>query len=71
MRRRQCPGQRCLGRSKDHKHCQTPCVQPSEESVAKEIYSKGILYLPNTVAFGSAIFLIVLAISMAIHNCRK
>ncbi|CAB3990632.1 A disintegrin and metallo ase with thrombospondin motifs adt-1-like isoform X2, partial [Paramuricea clavata] len=42
MRRRQCPGQRCLGRSKDHKHCQKSC-QPSEDRFCSNEASKHLL----------------------------
>ena len=72
IRRRRCSGQRCVGRSREYLRCLTRC-EPSKEdkSTAKEIYSKGIFYLPNAVALGTAIFLIGAALSIAIHNCRK
>ena len=69
IRQRQCSGQRCLGRAKEDMRCQTVCK--NDVSLINEIYSKGIFYLPNAVALGTAIFLIGLVIILAIYNCRK
>ena len=69
LRQRECSGQRCLGRAKENMQCNTICQDGL--SWLNEIYSKGIFYLPNAVALGTAVFLICVTIILAIYNCRR
>lgn len=74
VRQRHCStGQRCSGWSKEHIACYNFCkvTKEDEKSERNEIYSKGILYLPNAVALFAAIILTGVAVTMVIRNCHK
>ena len=75
MRQRHCPEQKCPGKSQEHLRCHTKCEasEDDDESFWEKVIpeGEGIFYLPNVLAMGTAIILIVLAVTMIFYNCCK